>query len=73
MRVTLHRVTKDEILEQVAFTYFELTGGTPTLSYNGRPTHFERLCTAIFDGPWLSSGKRACTNFSKKWGNHLPR
>jgi hypothetical protein len=72
--VALHRVTKGEILEQIAFTLFELTGREPTLSYNGRRTHFERLCQAIFvEEPWRSSGKRACTQFSKKWGNQPPR
>jgi hypothetical protein len=69
-RVTLHRTTKLEIVEQLADVYFELTGETPGLSYTGRRTQFERFGDRVFvDEPWRSTGKSACSNFSKKMGN----
>jgi hypothetical protein len=71
-RLNLHRVTKEEICLQLASAYFELTGRKPSLG--PRPTRFERLGDAIFDGePWVSSGKRACRKFSKNVGTLPPR
>jgi hypothetical protein len=75
-RLALHRVTKLEIVEQLADVYFELTGEKPNLGYTNSspPTRFEWLGDAVFDGePWRSSGKRACQRFSKKVGNSSPR
>jgi hypothetical protein len=67
-QLELHRVTKEEIVEQIAFAYFELTGRRPSMSYTtGRATRFERLGYAVFvDEPWLSTGKAVCRNFPKK-------
>lgn len=72
-RLSLHRISKREIVEKLANVYLELTGQRPVLSYNGRPTRFERLGDRVFDGePWRSTGKVVCEKFSKKVGNKRP-
>jgi hypothetical protein len=75
-KLKLQRVTKLEIVEQLADVYFELTGEKPNLGYtcSSPLTRFEWLGDAVFDGePWRSSGKDACQRFSKKMGNSSPR